>query len=102
MTDDEAETESEPEEDAGIWARTTAPQSPYTLGQVGTGFVVLAIGLAIGFGLPLLGGFGRRRHVQDRRFDSLPDDGGQVGPGGAGQAGDGQRAAARGDFLNQA
>jgi len=25
------------------------------LGQVGTGFGVLAIGLAIGFGLPLLG-----------------------------------------------
>ena len=54
MTDDDAEPETEPEEDAGIWARTTAPQSPYTLGQVGTGFVVLVIGLAIGFGLPLL------------------------------------------------
>ena len=52
MTDDDAETEME--EDAGIWARTTAPQSAFTTGQVGTGFVVLAIGLLVAFGLPLL------------------------------------------------
>ena len=52
MTDEAAETETE--EDAGIWARTTAPQSAFTTGQVGTGFVVLAVGLAVAFGLPLL------------------------------------------------
>lgn len=34
--------------------RSTAPQSEYTTGQVGYGFVVLAIGLVITFGLPLV------------------------------------------------
>lgn len=34
--------------------RRTAPQSDYTMSQVGFGFVVLAVGLAITFGLPLL------------------------------------------------
>lgn len=34
--------------------RSTAPQSDYTFGQVTTGFVVLAVGLAITFGLPLV------------------------------------------------
>ena len=33
--------------------RSTAPQSEYTMGQVGFGFVVLLIGLLITFGLPL-------------------------------------------------
>ena len=50
MTDDG----HEPEEATGIWARTTAPQSEFTTRQAGTGFVVLAIGLLIAFGLPLL------------------------------------------------
>ena len=54
MTDDDAEAETESEEDAGIWARTTAPQSAFTTGQVGTGFVVLAIGLLVAFGVPVL------------------------------------------------
>lgn len=52
MTDDE--TGAEAEEDAGIWARSTAPQSAFTTSQVGTGFVVLAIGLLVAFVLPLL------------------------------------------------
>lgn len=34
--------------------RSTAPQSEFTMGQVGFGFVVLLIGLAITFGLPLV------------------------------------------------
>lgn len=50
MTDD-GDDESEA---TGIWARTTAPQSAFTTGQVGTGFLVLAIGLLVAFGLPLL------------------------------------------------
>jgi len=33
--------------------RSTAPQSPFTAGQVATGAVVLAIGLAVVFGVPL-------------------------------------------------
>lgn len=50
MTDDG----DEGDEATGIWARTTAPQTPFTMSQVGTGFVVLAIGLLVAFGLPLL------------------------------------------------
>lgn len=34
--------------------RSTAPQSEFTTGQVGFGFLVLAIGLGVTFGLPLL------------------------------------------------
>jgi hypothetical protein len=34
--------------------RTTAPQSPYTMRQVGIGFAILLVGLLIAFGLPLL------------------------------------------------
>jgi hypothetical protein len=33
--------------------RSTAPQSEYTTGQVLTGVVVLVVGLAVVFGLPL-------------------------------------------------
>lgn len=36
--------------------RSTAPQSDYTSGQVAFGFVVLAIGAALVFGLPLVMG----------------------------------------------
>lgn len=49
MTDDAAASGT-----TGIWARTTAPQSAFTTSQVGTGLVVLAIGLLVAFGLPLL------------------------------------------------
>jgi hypothetical protein len=34
--------------------RTTAPQSPYSMKQVGIGFAVLLIGLLVAFGIPLL------------------------------------------------
>ena len=37
----------------GIWARETAPQSPYTGRQVGIGFVVLIVGAVVAFGLPI-------------------------------------------------
>ena len=33
--------------------RTTAPQSEYTMGQVGTGLAVLVVGLVLTFGLAL-------------------------------------------------
>jgi|GEM_PF-3531628 len=49
MTDDATESAAE----SGIWARTTAPQSAFTIGQVGTGLLVLALGLLVAFGLPL-------------------------------------------------
>ena len=39
--------------DDGLWARSTAPQSPFTARQVWTGFVVLAVGLGVAFVLPL-------------------------------------------------
>jgi len=34
--------------------RSTAPQSAYTMGQVTTGFLILLVGLAVVFGLPLV------------------------------------------------
>jgi hypothetical protein len=34
--------------------RSTAPQSEYTTGQVAVGYVVLLVGLAVTFGLPVL------------------------------------------------
>lgn len=34
--------------------RSTAPQSPYTMGQVGFGFAILFVGLLILFVLPIL------------------------------------------------
>ena len=47
---DEAPSDSQ----EGIWARSTAPQSPYTMTQVGTGIVIFGIGLVVTVGLPLL------------------------------------------------
>lgn len=37
-----------------VWARQTAPQSPYTIRQVGIGILVLAIGLVLSFGVALV------------------------------------------------
>lgn len=34
--------------------RSTAPQSDFTMGQVGAGVLVLVVGLAVTFGLPLV------------------------------------------------
>jgi hypothetical protein len=34
--------------------RSTAPQSDFTMGQVGFGFVVLVVGLALAYGVPIL------------------------------------------------
>ncbi|WP_254543840.1 OadG family protein [Halomarina pelagica] len=34
--------------------RQTAPQGPYTTGQVTTGFVVALVGMAVVFGVPIL------------------------------------------------
>jgi hypothetical protein len=51
--DDHAEHEHHPhgdEEDG----RITSPMQDFTTGQVGIGFVVLLVGLAVTFGLPLL------------------------------------------------
>ena len=41
-------------EDTTASERSTAPQSDYSGKQVGIGFAVLAVGLAVTFGLPLL------------------------------------------------
>jgi len=52
MADDHHETEENdypnPPE------RSTAPQSDYTMGDVGTGVVVALVGVVVTFGLPLL------------------------------------------------
>lgn len=43
--------ESEPDP---VTERTTAPQSPYGVRQVGIGFVVLVLGLILVFAIPTL------------------------------------------------
>ena len=53
MSDDAAHETSAEDEDP-VWARETAPQSPYTKRQVGIGLVVLAVGALVAFGVPLL------------------------------------------------
>lgn len=37
----------------GVWTRTTAPQTPYSMRQVGTGLVMFVILAIVAFGLPL-------------------------------------------------
>ena len=51
MSDEE---EHEGDTTEGIWARSTAPQSSYSMGQVGTGLVIFVIGLLITFGIPMV------------------------------------------------
>lgn len=46
--------EKETETKVPLAERTTAPQSPYTMKQVGIGFAVLVVGLLVAFGVPLL------------------------------------------------
>jgi len=61
MTDDDHDDErpaydphspTPPERDPPL--RSTAPQSAYTMGQVGFGAAVLLVGLAVTVGLPVL------------------------------------------------
>jgi hypothetical protein len=56
--DDEAPTEYDPERVAPPARepphRRTAPQSEFTMGQVGFGILVLLVGAIVTFGLPLL------------------------------------------------
>lgn len=40
--------------DDDVWARETAPQSPYTTREVAVGLVVFAIAAAVAFVVPLL------------------------------------------------
>jgi len=53
MDDAHADHEHHPhgDEEPG---RVTSPMQEFTTGQVGVGFVVLLVGLAVTFGLPLL------------------------------------------------
>lgn len=39
--------------DGDLWARSTAPQSDFTMRQVGIGIAVLVIAAIVAFGLPL-------------------------------------------------
>lgn len=41
-------------EGSDVWARDTAPQTPYTLRQVGIGLVIAVVAGAVAFGVPLL------------------------------------------------
>lgn len=39
--------------EADVWARDTAPQTPYTLRQVGIGLIVFLLVAVVAFGVPL-------------------------------------------------
>jgi hypothetical protein len=49
--DDEHDSHDEHDGPAG---RITAPMQDFTTGEVGVGFLILLVGLAVAFGLPLL------------------------------------------------
>lgn len=57
MTEEERDAEYDPADPTpparGPPLRSTAPQSPYTAGQVAVGFAILLVGLVVVFGLPL-------------------------------------------------
>lgn len=50
----EVDRNEETAADDGVWARDTAPQTPYSSREVGIGLVVFAIGTALAFVLPLV------------------------------------------------
>ena len=53
--DDHADHEHHPHgEEEAEEGRVTSPMQDFTTGQVGIGFVVLLVGLAVTFGVPLL------------------------------------------------
>lgn len=52
MSNTDAESETAIPEDP-LWERLTAPQSSYSMRQVGIGVLVLLVGAAITFGIPL-------------------------------------------------
>jgi hypothetical protein len=52
--DDHDGHEHHPHGDDEDEGRVTSPMQDFTTGQVGIGFVVLLVGLAVTFGLPLL------------------------------------------------
>lgn len=54
MTEDAPEESTADGEDAGIWARATAPQTPYSGRQVGIGLIVFVVGVVVTFGIPLV------------------------------------------------
>jgi len=49
----EADTEADQPGEDGVWSRETAPQTPFTLREVGIGLVIAVVGAAVAFGLPL-------------------------------------------------
>lgn len=51
---EDAPSDGMADEEAGVWARQTAPQSPYTARQVGIGLVIFAVGAVVAYGLPLV------------------------------------------------
>lgn len=55
-TPDEAEPAADADEPTGsdVWTRDTAPQTPYSMRQVGIGLVIFVIAAAVAFGVPLL------------------------------------------------
>lgn len=53
MADDSQDTADDSEEPERADGRSTAPQSEYTLRDVGVGFLVLLIGAVVAFAVPI-------------------------------------------------
>lgn len=54
MSEDPPEDETAPDVEDDVWDRETAPQSPFTMRQVGIGLLVFAGAAAVAFGVPIL------------------------------------------------
>lgn len=53
MSAGESESLEEAYADDAVWARQTAPQSPYNTRQVGIGILVFVVVVIVAYGLPL-------------------------------------------------
>lgn len=55
MSEEDAPESAETAPDVeDVWARDTAPQTPYTMRQVGIGLAIAVVVAAVAFGVPLL------------------------------------------------
>ena len=54
MSEEPADEASGSNDEDAVWARETAPQSPYTSREVAIGLVVFAVAALVAFGVPLV------------------------------------------------
>lgn len=54
MSEETGAADAEADGESDVWSRETAPQTPFTMRQVGIGLALFVLGVAVAFGLPLL------------------------------------------------